>query len=186
MFWEKPVLSFGAHRGRLPLLVVCSLPIFGRFLCRKNPLGKKNFWVTGRSRLLWHVLALLASCSLPVFGRLLLLPSVGVRKNSPWEKNLYLVRKTLGVFGKNLFTVACEVDGRVCLRFGVCGAGGRFYVLFQDRFVFGRPFGAFRGWWPSVRLRSAANLGKNPLGEKPLLSLGKTRGLLGKPVSGKI
>ena len=41
MLWEKPVFSFSAHRGRSPLLVVYSLPIFGRFLCRKNPFGKK-------------------------------------------------------------------------------------------------------------------------------------------------
>ena len=43
MLWEKPVLSFGAHRGWSPLLVLCSLPIFGRFSRRKNPFGKKPF-----------------------------------------------------------------------------------------------------------------------------------------------
>ena len=70
MLWEKPVflviIEVGRHfslfslyrssgdffvgktrsgktRGRAPLLIVHSLPIFGRFLSRKNPLGKKPF-----------------------------------------------------------------------------------------------------------------------------------------------
>ena len=49
IFWEKPVFSSGAHRGRSPLLVVYSLPIFGRFLCRKNPFGKKTFELLGET-----------------------------------------------------------------------------------------------------------------------------------------
>ena len=37
---------FGAHRDWSLFLAVSSLPIFGRFLCRKNPYGKKplSFW----------------------------------------------------------------------------------------------------------------------------------------------
>ena len=37
----KTCLLFGAHRGRSLFLVVYSPPILGRFLCRKNPFGKK-------------------------------------------------------------------------------------------------------------------------------------------------
>ena len=40
ILWEK-TCPFGGHRGRSPLLVVYSLPIFGRFLRGKNPFGKK-------------------------------------------------------------------------------------------------------------------------------------------------
>ena len=78
--WEKPVLLVLIEVGRHFSLFVLYRSS-GDFYVGKTRLGK-NLRVAGRSRLLWRVLALLAICSLPVFGRLLLLPSVGVRKNS--------------------------------------------------------------------------------------------------------
>ena len=103
LFWEKTCLLFGAYRGRAPFLAIYSLPIFGRFLRRKNPFGKKplSCWETPS---LWHGLALLTICSLPVCGRFLRLHSVVVREKpilgekplcceeTPWlfrEKPLY-------------------------------------------------------------------------------------------------
>ena len=77
----KTCLLFGAHRGRSPFLAVHSLPIFGRFLRRKNPFGKKPLSCWEKPSL-WCVLALLAIRSLPVFGKFLRLRLVVVRKNS--------------------------------------------------------------------------------------------------------
>ena len=106
---------FGAHRGRLPFLAVCSLPILGRFLRRKNPFGKKplSCW---EKLSLWRVLALLASCSLPVFGRFLRLQSMVIRKNPFWGKNLYIVRKTHGSFGRKPLSGGLSVSSLVLVR----------------------------------------------------------------------
>ena len=156
----KTCLLFGAYRGRSPFLAIYSLPIFGRFLRRKNPFGKKplSCWETPS---LWHGLALLAIYSLPVFGRFLRLQSVVVVRKKPilgekplcCEENPWLFReKPLygGLFlGKPIVIL------------------GKTYVL----------FGARRGSWPLLRLQSAVNSGKTLLGKKPL---GKTHYLFGE------
>ena len=153
MLWEKPVLSFGAHRGRSPLLVICSLPIFGRFSRRKNPFGKKPSSC-------WEKPSFVAC-----FSSARYLFSTSLREVTSFavgrcQEKLILREKPLsyeenpGIFGKNLFTVAYGVDGRVCvlpflgtfsfswpirscrkklivilrktcLLFGACGADGR-------------------------------------------------------------
>ena len=68
------------------------------------------------------------------------------------KKNPYIVRKTHGFFGKNLFMAACLLGrpvvilGRTCCLFGACW-----------------------GSWPLLRLQSAVNLGKTLLREKTFI-----------------
>ena len=120
------------------------------------------------------------------------------------------MRKTQGFFGKNLFTVACGVDGHVCvLQFlgtfsfswlVCCGKKTHrcteknlsslrhlwnMWSLFSDRLVSGRPFDACRGMWPFLRLRSAANLGKNPPWGKTFVVIRKNPWPFGKTCIGK-
>ena len=77
--------------------------------------------------------------------------------------------KTHFSFGKTCSLWLAASAPLVRHSFIVCGVGDRFYVLFWEKPVLGKPFAfscACRGGCPFLGLLSADPLGKTPFGEK--------------------